>query len=373
MNNNLGGRLITVPLFDLALYLFAFLCPIFFLKPMDLNMVQGIFFVFGTFALLAISLFTKREINYSNKLLGLIILWSLLNVFIHTFKFSLTHSLVASFMNYCLLSEGFIYILCSCLLFYLIVSSKKSFDIFYPILIINILNLIFSITQSVGIHWIWANNQSISGLMGTFSQLCVFSAISIPILAKRNYLLALIPLICMSLSFSFTGIFALLLTGIIYCIYNHKVIFMSTIVLPVAVFTFILNHYWLIKKLLVRMELWAYSLKEIFHSPIFGNGFDNSINMNTIPSYLNGGRTYRHNDLLNITRDLGVVFSAILVITVFKILKNSKKDYLFWSIIIAIISCLWQTNMYFIRISSMVIILLAVKERQNIDGNEALG
>jgi hypothetical protein len=365
MSKQNGGEAKASSLFDYGLYLFSF-CSIFFLKPWDLNMAQGMFFVFGVFALLGLSFICKKERDYQNKFIGLIILWSLMNVFIHTFQFSLGKSITASFINFCLLSEGFIYVLSACLLFYLVVSFTKNFNIVYPLIVMNILNLLLSLTQKTGQHLIWSNNHSISGMMGTCSQLTVFSAISVPILAHLNIFLALIPITCIFLSGSFTGMFALLIVGIIYSVYRKKWLNLFCLIVTSSL-AFIFNYHLILKKFLVRMELWGIALKEIYKSPIFGNGFDNSVNFNMVYSKVNGGFTYRHNDFLNIARDLGIIFAGILIIGLFRIMKNSKIDYLWCSLIIIILCFFWQTNMYFARIGGIAIMILALKERQRID------
>lgn len=350
-------------LFDLGLYLFTFLCPIFFLMPWDLNMARGWFFVFGTLALLGLSFFCKKEVEYNNKILGFIILWSLMNVFIHSFSNRLAQGIQAQFINFCLLSEGFIYVLCGCLLFYLAVSYKKNFNLAYPIYLINILNVFFAITQKQGLHLIWSRNPSISGFMGTCSQLTVFSAISVPLLAKLNWKLAILPLICIILSNSYTGALALGLVGLFYYGYKRLWVQFFGVSSSIAVFIYCYhNTIWL--KFLIRMELWGIALKEIIAKPVFGFGFDNSLTFNMVKSKLNGGFTYRHNDFLNITRDLGVIFAGVLLFGLFRILKKQNKDYLWCAVVIGLVSCFWQTNAYFACISGIGIILLALLEQK---------
>lgn len=362
-----GGSLKTSP-FDLGLYLFTFLSPIFFLGQWDLNMAQGTFFVFGVFALLGLSFLSKRQRIVKNKYLGLIILWSLASVFIHTYKFSLTQGITKSFINYCLLSEGFIFVLCGCLLYYLVLSYKKDFDIAYPVLAICILNLIFAVTQGMGIKWIWVNNPSISGMLGNCSQLAVFSAIAMPILGRKWTPLIIIPAITLFLARSHTAVMAFFLVMIFYAIYHKN--YPQLFVLLIAGITFVFFNYQIMYlRFLVRLDTWAVALKEIIQHPFLGYGFDNTLSRNMVFVKSAGGWVFRHNDYLNIAQNLGIPFLLMIVLAVKDIFKNPKINYLFISLSILLISCFFQTNFYFPRIASIGIILLALKSEEIYEQN----
>lgn len=360
--------------FDVGLYVFIFLSPIFFLKSWDLNMIQGIFFVLGIFALLGISFISKKQVEYKNKYLGFILLWSLLCLLIHSFNFSLTNGLTSSFINYCILSEGFIFILCGCILYYLVVCYKKNFNIVYPILAINILNLFFVIFQKFGINFIWSNPSGICGMMGTKSQLALFSAISVPILAHHNYYgsrmwipLCLIPITIMFLALSYTSVFSLFIGIALYIyVYDKRRNWARlTVWLGLGILFFIIFHHEIIIKAQIRLELIEKTLLEILQKPLFGWGFDNTLTMNKIHSRLENGMCFRHNDFLNIAKDLGIPFLIFIMLGLKRILKNATKDYLWVACVILLLGCAFQTNAYFARIASIGIIILALKERQN--------
>lgn len=365
--NKSGGVQSPLSFFDYGLYLFTFLCPIFFLFNWDLNMMQGLFFVFGVFFLLGLSFFSKRQINYFNKYLGLIVIWSMAMVFIHTFKFSLTQGYTASFLNFCLLSEGFIYVLCGCLLFYLIVSFKKNFNIVYPLIAINLLNFIFAISQAMGYKWIWIKNMSqVSGLMGIAPHLIIFSAVSLPILFNYKPILSIMPVTNIILGHiywgnSFSGIFAFL-SGItlFFCLKKqYKKMFVWILILITLIFVkwdvFIL-------KALTRIDLYIAVLNEIKQNVLLGQGFDNSMSMNMIN--IGKGWMYRHNDYFNIARDLGIPFLIFIVLGLRNVLKKVNIDYLWLAIIILMICSFTWTSIYFARLGSIGIVLLALKERE---------
>ena len=356
-------------MFDKALYTFATIVPIFLLSSWNLNMVQGMAFVYGTLALLGISFGCDKKRDYKDKKLGIILLLALLSVFIHSFSYSLGHDITGAFINFCIMSEGFIFVFAGCLLFWLIIHYKHKFNILYPILIISILNLFFVITQVCGLKLIWID-PNIKGVMGTPSQLAVFSALSIPILYKRSKYLIAIPIVGLFFSHSYTGLCALFLVIAWYLInifavdrsawIKAYIKFWSWI--EAGVLFFLLNFKALIIRFSVRLETWGIAVGEILKSPVFGHGFDNTLSGNMVISYKAGGWTFRHNDLLNITKDLGLVFSVVLVLFIINILRKSKVDEIYLAMLIILVSCLFQTSLYFPRIAIFLIVLLALKQ-----------
>lgn len=347
--------------FDIGLYIFSFLAPIFFLGTWNLNMAQGLFFIFGVFALLGLSFMSKRKREYNDWILGFLILWSLTNVFIHSFRFSLKDNPVSNFMNFAIMSEGFIYILCGVLLFWLIVNYKNRFNIVYPILAINIFNFVFAILQKLGIYPIWKNimqlNQvNICGMLGTKSQLVVFSALSIPLLFGFKKWLVIFPLVSMWLGNSFTGVGALFLGTTIYLYKIRNRYLIWWLLLGGGIFLCYVD----LHRFAIRPHLWFYTLKEIIRKPIMGWGFDNSMMSNKI--FQASELCFRHNDYLNIARDQGLSFLIVLLYGIWKILRKSKIDLLWLSIIILMISCFVQYNFYYSRIAAIGIIMLALKK-----------
>ena len=170
-------------------------------------------------------------------------------------------------------------------------------------------------------------------------------------------------MVSLYLSHSFTGMLALFLVIFGYCFYKKYYKFL--IILGV-ISTFLFFHIeW--QKFLIRPHCWLFSIKEIIRSPIFGHGFDNSLKMNKILVYINPyfqDYTFRHNDYLNIARDLGLPFLGVLIFGIYRILKNVKIDYIFLSLMILIIGCFVQTSFYYPRIAIFGIIFLALKERE---------
>jgi len=362
-------------MFDKGLYLFSFICPIFFIPGWETNMAQGIFFVFGVFGLLALSFMCKRQREYKNIYLSLIVLWSLMGVFIHSFVMSDNKSFISKFINFSLMSEGFIFVLCGAILFYLVVSYSKNFKIVYPVLAICVLNLFFALGQRMGYDLIWQHTQlvtgrTIYGMMGTQSQLALFSAMSIPIIwASTNIKsLIIIPIINLCLGNIITGVITLISAIFVYSLLKKRfkiaelmflfgltgLLLRKFIPYPTPATPDILRHS------LARLDLWWLTFKEIIIHPFLGWGFSNSITGNFIYCKTAGGLSFRHNDFLNITKDLGIPFLVIGLLFLWSALKNAKKDYLLLSIIITGVTCFYQTNLYFVRIAVLAIIILGL-------------
>lgn len=372
--NNGGGAKSSPSLFDIGLYLFTFLAPICFWLPWEYNMFQRLFFVFGIFALCGLGFLSEKQRECDTKYLGILILLSLLNVFIHTFSFSLTESYVVRFINFAILSQGFIYVLCGCLLYYLVVTYKKNFVLFYPILAINILNLFFVITQKVGIHLIWIKIPTICGMMGTSSQLVLFSAASIPILCHHRWNdklkiwipFVLIPIAIMCLVRSYTAYCALVLVTVYYC-FRIKNKFRAFTILVLGIIVGFYYYSYFVYKIKIRLDLWIQTILDIIKHPFVGWGFDNSLAKNMVYCKIENALTYRHNDFLNIARDLGLPFLITIIYGIKSILSKAKVNYLWASIWIVLIACFFQTNAYFPRIATVGIILLALQECKNYD------
>ncbi len=324
-------------------------------------MIQGIFFCFGTFALLGLSFFCKKQIEYRSKFIGLFILWSLINVFNHSFSNSLSQGVTAKFINFCLMSEGFIYVLCGSLLYYLVVSYKKNFNIAYPVLALNILNLLFIVAQKSGLKLIWVRMDGIAGIFGMAPHMVIFCAMSIPILWYLYKPLAIIPFAGMMIGHygwghSFSGIFALFVAVEIYLLIKKR--FPLFGLWTVLGFSFIgLNWGFFWGKALLRFGLWKQTISEI---TLFGRGWDNSLSMNMIN--IGKGWMYRHNDFLNLSRDLGLLFSLTLAFFIIK--KMLVVDKYWLPLAILFISSITWTSFYFVRLGVFAIMLLATKEKE---------
>ena len=375
---NSGG--VAIPptsLFDIVLYIFTFTVPIFYLSGWNTDMVQKFAFVFGTFALLGISFYCKKERKFRSKTLAFVVLWSLALLFVHVVRLSYMKEPFESYAIFAFASTGFIYLLCGSILLYLTVTYSRRFNIIYPILAINILNLFFVITQTLGIELIWLNMAVPCGVMGTQHQLKVFSALSIPILFNLRikgiwYQFFLIPIFCLiswlgtfaNYGNSFNGFLAVFLALLIYLRrtdQREKVFILGSIFLVLVLF----NSQLFFGKVFYRLGLYLISIKEIIARPFLGHGFDNGLSMNLVQ--YKDSFCYRQNDYLNIARDLGLPFMLFLTVSIVHKIKNMKPNYMWVALITLMISSTFQTCMYYPRLAIWGIVLFGLLMKDNIE------
>ena len=116
---------------------------------------------------------------------------------------------------------------------------------------------------------------------------------------------------CLLISNSYTGLCALTI-AILYYFYKtkHKDLWLYFILSGLMCF------YIDWQRLFYRFPNWLHTLKEILKSPFIGNGFDNTLSNNMILTKI--GWAYRHNDYLNIARDLGLPFLIFLIFAILK-------------------------------------------------------
>ena len=205
-------------------------------------------------------------------------------------------------------------------------------------------------------------------MMGFAPHLVIFSAISVPIIFSLYKPLAVIPLANLIIghygwNYSFSGVFALFMAIGIVLLIKRKFMWLGVTSVLLGLFIFP-NLSQFLGKATLRFEVWMISLKEIVAHPFIGNGFDNTLSANMVNS--TAGYMYRHNDYLNIARDLGLPFLAIILAGIYKILRRTKIDYFFVAILVLAVSSMTWTSMYFARLAVMGIVMLAVKELDNV-------
>lgn len=375
-----AGQLAFPSLFDCGLYLFTFICPIMFFGTWNLWMVKQITFVFGTFALVGLSLFCKQQREYRNGYLSLIVLGSLAGVFIHASRFASVFPSIENYVTYSMMSEGFVYILCGCLLIHLTATYSKRFNISYPVLGINVLNLAFVIVQLLGINLIWNNITIPCGMMGTPYQLKIFSAISIPLLLRIRikhilYPFFLIPLFNLVVLVwkdnALNGFLALFLGLLLYTIVTKQRSRMWFL-LAIGACGAIWKYPALYGKVVTRLRIFTYTIKEIVASPWLGNGFDLALKNNFVVDVGNKNvLSYRHNDFLNIARDLGIPYLVVVIMFIKSVLQKPIHSYLWIAVVTLVIICTFQTSMYFMPVACIGCVLLGEKERENAVGKQS--
>ena len=301
----LGGGFRPSP-FTLILNIYFLLSVFFCGNRFRWDMKTGLFFVFGTFVLFAVSLFLTPKRNLKNPWLSGILILSLASVFLNSFRYS---QLTQRFINFSLMCEGFIFVLAGVMLYKIIYENGETQLRYYVGLWVAIA--------------VW-----------------LFKAIVMK---------------------SVSPILAILLTGLVYN-YIHKEHVKVSLIFLLGVVLVFFNWNYILLKWECRPIGWIYTIKEIIARPT-GYGFDNSVMQNLIKTSF--GWQFRHNDFLNLARDIGLPV-LILVFGYFRELFYLNKDVLLFACLATVILMCGQTTIYLTRNAILIVPLFALLEaRQN--------
>lgn len=249
---------------------------------------QGLYLVFFTFLLLMLSIYKHYERSCKNIWLVLIGVWAFIGIFIHSWCVN-SQSVAYRYLNFYLMSEGFIYIFAGIMYLHTVVNKCSNLRLLW-------------ITIPIAL---------------------------VPMFQKQVY--------CGQMSY----ILALMLGIMVYNAIKKRFIFtviMVTGFLIIALY----NMAWLIMKFNCRPYVWIQMLKSIAQYPLFGSGFNkylipnNMIWVEQIGS-IEYGWLFRHNDYLSITSFLGVPILIPIIGFVCHYLnkfKNSWKLIIFSSFVI---------------------------------------
>lgn len=270
-------------MFDIALGIFLFLSPIFFL-PVQIdnvnalqfyqfgvlgnsgyNYLQLLFFGAGVIALLIIAMLSaKPQREFEDRWAVALFALFALSVYFHPIG-------IRSFGNIVL---GF-------LLYYMTIVCVKNYKILFKfIFAVSLLNTIFAILQLFHINLIYNNAKdmggTIYGLMCISNQLGFYQALSIPICYALNPYLVIVPLTGLILSKSILGSMAMSV-GMVYLLYPKiKKIKVSLIYIQVLASVFLLfilkYHHILIQKIQIRGYIWWETFKLALDKYIVGYG-----------------------------------------------------------------------------------------------------
>ncbi len=352
-------------IFNLALKVFLFLSPIFFFRTQSLSQAQGMFFVFGSFALFGMSLGLEAKREFSNPWLALFLLWALIRVFVGgNFDNSANE-----WFNFWLSAAGFIYVFAGVLLFrtvYCHAENPKSY--LTPILAVCSINLILVIAQLFGHDFMWHNAQSIGGFLGISSQLGQYSALSIPILAFINPWLIIIPWITLYASGSISSMVALSAGMIFLCWQRKKKWLLLFLIMPILLGC--LNYKAIASKWQCRPIMWEKTLKVIMKKPYLGYGYGNFHNVVIGPKTICsvGGLEFArpHSDILHTVQEMGFPIAIIIggfFFSLWKRFKIAKKDaltyFLATSVLIVLVNGCGQTLIRYASLAGTFIVLLA--------------
>lgn len=293
MSRDIRGLLRQPPVV-LGLNLFILISPFIDWRPVVQETTQKLYFVFGVIALYLLSLFSEPKRRLKDWRIGAFALWSFFLMFWHSQIW--VDSITYRYLNFYLMSEGFIHVFAAILLYRLVYEYVDKLPALY-----------FALALYIG----------------------------------RGFFIK-----------SLTPIFAVAICSLIWCVMKKKWQWFGLILALSCAFIGMNTHYiWL--KWQARAFAWPYTIKEIAQHPFVGTGFDKNIMANLILG--KNGWCFRHNDFLNITKDLGI--PALMLIGVYLKGLIKRFDIVCFGLLLM---GFFQTNWYFPRFAILGIVGFAL-------------
>ena len=237
---------------------------------------RGVYFTFFSIFLIILSQCCKQFRTVKSPWITLLLLWSFISVFIHSWGIT-TGSVVYKWVNFCLMSEGFIYIFFGVLLFKTIAEYGRNLRLLYIILPIALYPTIKFMLQG--------------GQVSIIMAFMVATVIYLIMTKRTKYVLIPIGLFILS---GFFGQFG-----------GNK-----------------LNLYqWMSMKFAARPYVWIELSRQVLEHPFVGSGFNKSLSPDNMVwvreiGHVVYGWLWRQNDYLSITAFLGlpIIFPIVMVL-----------------------------------------------------------
>ena len=355
-------------MFDLALMVFLLISPILLLPSIGNltalqyyqygvidstnSMLQLQFFQFGVIGLFIMSLFQRKVREYKDFWLSMFLAVCLINIFINPISITMTVNIFLGFMLYKLVIEY----------------TKNVKLVLIPIVVIATVNTIFSVLQVFNIHLIYNETNSVHGLMKISSHLGAYQALSVPILAMFNPMLAIIPLIGLVLSKTSTALIGAFVGGCYLLKHRIKnigslwvMLFMSLSALFIVV-----HRIEIFRELCTRIWIWKDTVTRL---SFLGVGFCQFERVFDLPGNffmaVYKGEVYysTYSTYLYIIYSLGILAVPIFI-WVYNQLKLRNQDRvarcLFASSVILLTIGLGQSFMEFPRIAGTAIVIFGL-------------
>lgn len=338
-------------MFDIALGIFLFLSPIFFmpiqvgevnslqfyifgtLGNSSYNYQQLLFFYFGIVALFITAMLSKPQREFNNKWAVYLFISFCLSVCFHPIGVKVFGGILLGF-----------------LLYYLVTVYVKDYrKLFKFILCASALNTIFALLQFFGINLIYRATGRIDGLMCSSVHLGAYQLIVLPVCYAINPLLALIPITGIILSKSFTAIFLMLCWSAFMITRKIRSYPIVLSILTLTVLFIIFNWQSILGKLNVRLMVWLPTIREIFNHPFIGYGLKPFRITSSLGTFENPCSIY-----LQIAWCLGI-FALIPIFTI-----KTKDKIILASIVLALLVGLEKSIMDFPRLAGTIIVLFGL-------------
>lgn len=294
MSKHTWGSFKTTPPVVLGINLFILISPFIDWHLFNQETTQKLYFVFGIVVLYLLSLLSKPKRQLTDWRIGLFVLWSLFLMFWHSKIW--VNSFTFRYLNFYLMSEGFIHVFFAVLFYRLVYEYMDKIPALY-----------FAFIIYLG--------------RGIFIQ-------------------------------SLSPIFTVAICCLIYALVRRQWWIVGLIALWVVLY-FWGEHTYIMRKWQARAFGWPYTIKEIIQHPYVGTGFDKSIMMNMIPGP--NGWCFRHNDFLNIVKDLGLPALVFIGIFLKGFIRKFRADLLSIICLGTLIVSFFQTSWYWPRLACIFI------------------
>ncbi len=338
--------------------LFFDICVIAFivLLPMQRGGVaQRIFLVHGAFVLTLLGLICPKQRTYRSWPLFILAIWAGVNMFWRSYSGLQNEEgeMIAFFtqqVNWALLHEGFLYILCAILLIWSIVEHAKSWKLYF-------LPILYWV-----VYWVGAKGFNMMGLEKVVKT------------ATKNY--------SDPVGWSMTILLALIGAGFITLVRMRK----WKIVIPIGLLglstiIFKWQHLWV--KIQSRPDFWIATIKRIINSKGLGWGFYHTISTANglvapeLPEFktiaeTGWGRGWRQCDFLELGEYLGIIAFICVVWFVIETLWKAPTGLAFFLGVTALLACIVQRTMFFPIQAGLIQIIITLVILEKRSGNKDL-
>lgn len=268
-------------------------------RPFIQETTQKLYFVFGVIVLYLLSLFTKPKRILTDWRIVSFALWAMFLMFWHSQIW--VDSVTYRYLNFYMMSEGFVHVLAAILFYKLIYEYVDELPAVYVALAVYI---------------------------------------------GRGFFIK-----------SLTPIFTVAICSLIWCAVKKYWNIAFLIIFYIVFFISFNTHYiWL--KWQARFFTWPHTIREIMQHPFLGTGFDKNIMQNMVIGP--HGWCYRHQDFLNVTKDLGILALGLICIFLFGFIKRFKFELLDILCLGTLIIGCFQTSWYFPRFSIIAVSLFSL-------------
>ena len=322
--------------FDICAILFIVIFPLLgftsIRRGIDTRLLQALWLVFGTTILMGVSLACSKRREYKSLPLALLTLWTLVNVYIHTFRPMLDPENLAvavghAWLTWEVMCEGFVYIFFAVFLIRTIATYAKSWGWYY-------LPLIFSFTMAY--DYTFAKGMTPGDWsMTPILAVCIGGTLTL-VRIKKTRIWANIPLIM----------------GIVAVVYKW-------------------NYIWKVKWV-SRPDFWKVALQRLHLSKYLGHGFYHTVNTKDglVAPRLEGsqvayvierwGMGWRQNDLLEYGEYAGAIGMLLVAWFFIHTLWKGKPGFAYFLALSMSIMCLVQRTMFFPNKAGIVLIALSL-------------